>query len=491
MLRVIRRSALTALLLVAALAAAGCRGGGDDDEAAPPPPPTQHFVSRPDLRPPPVEVRVAGHGTTLGFVFLAPKRGVAQAGPMILDDRGRVVWFHPLDTKGVADFRVQRYGGRPVLTWWRGRAEQGVGDGYYVIVDDSYHQVATLTAGNGLAGDIHEFLITPRDTALITVYRRMPRDLSAVGGPKQGEIWEGVLQELDIATGRVLFEWHSSPHVDLHESYVKPPPASQGEKADPYDYFHVNSIDEDDDGDLLVSARNTRAVYKIDKATGRIVWRLGGKRSDFTMGPGTAFAWQHDARRQPDGTLTLYDNAAEPKTNELSRVLVLDVDTATHQATLVRSYSHPKRLLAGSQGNAQFLPNGHVLVGWGEQPYVTEFDRAGTVLFDMRFGSEGADSYRAYRSEWTGHPAEDPAVALTGSEDDVTLHVSWNGATEVARWQVLAGPSPEKLQVVSTADKTGFETAIPVTTDGRWVRVRGVGDTGVVLGTSRALELQE
>ena len=110
---------------------------------------------------------------------------------MILDDRGEVVWFRPLDTKGVADFRAQRYGGRPVLTWWRGRAERGVGDGYYVIVDETYNEIATVAAGNGLTGDIHEFLITARDTALITIYERKPWDLSSVGGPKDGEIFDG------------------------------------------------------------------------------------------------------------------------------------------------------------------------------------------------------------------------------------------------------------------------------------------------------------
>lgn len=422
-----------------------------------------------------------------GYVFLAPKRKVAQAGPMIVAKTGELVWFHPLDTRGVADFRMQRYDGRPVLTWWRGRAPRGVGDGYYVVMSNSYRQIATVTAGNGLAGDIHEFLITPQNTALITVYRRLAKDLSRVGGPRHGAIFEGIVQEIDIASGRVLFEWHSDEHVAISESFAKPPPAAQGAKAAPYDYFHINSVDLEPNGNLLISARNTRTVYEIRRSDGRVLWRLGGKRSDFAMGAGTAFAWQHDARRQADGTITLLDNGAAPKVSEFSRALKLRVDTTRRRVTLVRSYVHPRRLLASSQANAQFLAGGHVFVGWGAQPYFTEFTQNGRVLLDGHFGS-GADSYRAYRFEWTGHPTDDPSVTVTeAGPGRITVYVSWNGATLVDRWQILAGPAPNRLQPVVSAAKTGFETTITVGTTRPYVRVRALNAGGAVLGTSRAV----
>jgi hypothetical protein len=479
--------ALLAIALAAGLAlvGAGCRD--DDAKPAARTPPSQHFRPRPDLRPPLVTVTTRAAGDSDGYIFLAPKRGVAQAGPMIVDDAGRLVWFRPLDTRGVADFRVQSYGGRPVLTWWRGRAVKGVGDGYYVIVDGAYHQIATVTAGNGLTGDIHEFLITPRGTALITVYRRVARDLTPVGGPRQGSIFEGVVQELDVATGRVLFEWHSGEHVGLAESYADPPPAQQGAKAAPYDYFHVNSVDLEPDGNLLVSARNTHAVYEISRADGHILWRLGGKRSDFAMGPGTRFEWQHDARRREDGTITLFDNAAAPKTKDHSRVLVLRL--SGRRATLVRSYAHPRRVLAGSQGNAQLLAGGRMFVGWGAEPRFTEFALDGRVLLDGRFG-KGADSYRAYRFPWSGRPADDPSVALGEPRDgEVAVYASWNGATDVARWQVLAGPDANRMRVVASAPKRGFETAIAARTAEPRIRVRALDEHGDVLGTSRAVAL--
>jgi hypothetical protein len=485
-------AALVAALVAAALLRddSPLRTSAPTAEASPQPR-AQSFNSRPDLKPPLVTVNTPARGTTDGYVLLAPKRAVAQAGPMILDDRGEVVWFRPLETMAVADFRAQRYGGRPVLTWWRGVAPRGVGAGHYVIVDESYNEIATLTAGNGLIGDIHEFLITPRDTALITIYERKPWDLSPLGGPKEGEIFDGVIQELDIASGRVLFEWKASDYIRPDESTMKAPRAQEGKKTPPFDYFHVNSVAEDLDGNLLVSARHTNGVYKISKEDGRVMWRLGGKRSDFALGPEMRFALQHDARRQPDGTLTLFDNGAK-KEGARSRVLVLRLDEDARRATLERSYEHPDGLFAETQANAQFLPNGHVLVGWGQVPHVTEFDRGGEVLFDLRFGGEGADSYRAYRATWTGRPADDPALAATRAEDGVvTAYASWNGATEVAQWQLVAGPDPERLQPVATVPKAGFETKLTAQTAEPFVRARALAADGSVLGTSRAVELAE
>jgi len=427
-------------------------------------------------------VLTRAHGTAAGYIFLAPKKEVAESGPLILDDRGQVVWFKSLGQRGVTAFRVQRYRGRPVLTWWQGKATKGVGKGHYVIVDSSYRRVAEVSAGHGLEGDIHEFLITPRDTALLTIYNRVPYDLSALGGPKDGSVLEGVVQELDIATGRVLFEWHSLAHVGLGESYEAVP------KKEPYDYFHVNSIDVDADGNLLVSARHTHAIYKLRRSDGGVIWRLGGKKSDFRLGRGVRFGWQHDARRQPDGTITLFDNHAEnPKRGSHSRVLVLRLDERRRTATLVRSYAHPSpALLSTSQGNAEFLPDGHVFVGWGSNPYLTEFDRAGHVLFDARFGGGGADSYRAFRFPWAGTPTDRPAVAVRPPDGDgVAVAVSWNGATEVSRWRVRAGRTPGSLRPVAVAAKTGFETVIEIASTASYFAVEALDRKGRVLRASK------
>jgi hypothetical protein len=477
-----RRGYCALTLAAAALVAAGCGGA---ERAAPKPPSFRHFHSRPDLRPPVVSVRTRARGTASGFVCFAPKRKVAQQGPLIVDNDGRVVWFHPTGKKGATDFRVQRYRGQPVLTWWQGSSHIGLGFGTYVIMDSSYRQIVELRAGHGYMGDEHEFLITPAGTALIPIYHRVRHDLRPVGGPKHGRVWDSIVQELNIATGRVLFEWHSVGHIPVTESFAKlhakRPSAPPG-----FDYFHINSIDVDTDGNLLVSARNTQAVYKVSRHDGRVLWRLGGKRSDFRMGPGTHFAWQHDVRRQPDGTITLYDNGAAPKLEDHSRALVLRVDEQAKTARLVREYAHPAHLLSTSQGDAQLLPDGHLFVGWGSEPYFTEFSGDGKVLFDARF-PEGADSYRAYRCEWSGRPATRPSVTATAHDGEVTVYVSWNGATEVAKWLVLAGRDARHLHAVATVAKDGFETRISVRTKARRVAVRALDSSGEVIRTSRAV----
>jgi arylsulfotransferase ASST len=424
-------------------------------------------VSRPDLRPPIVHVRVPADGTAPGYIFIAPKGNVAQAGPLILDDRGHVVWFRPLETRGVTDFRVQRFRGRPVLTWWRGSAPDRPGTGGYTIADTSYRTIATVHPGHGLTGDIHEFLITPRDTALLTIFNEIHLD--------GRDVDEGVVQELDLATGRVLFEWHSSSRVALGESYARPPK----KRSAPFDYFHVNSVDVDTDGNLLVSARNTHAVYKIDHRSGKILWRLGGKRSDFTFGPGARFAWQHDARRLPDGTLSLFDNEAAPEVGPQSRGIVLRLDMRRMRATLVRSFVHHPPLVAVDQGNVQRLPDGHFLVGWGHEPWYTEFAANGAVRFDARFGGDD-NSYRAYRFRWTGRPLQPPSLVV----GDNTAHVSWNGATRVASWRLLVGKTPGEVLAAHTVRKRGFDTALPIPPSARHVAVAALDDRGRVLRVS-------
>jgi Arylsulfotransferase (ASST) len=454
-----RTSRLAAAALV--IATAGCGAAGEEA-------PHLRFHSRPDLQPPPVRILTPAHRTAPGYVFIAPKKRVAQAGPMIVDNRGHLVWFRPLNTRGVTDFRVQQYRGKPVLTWWRGRPFHGKGDGNYAIVDSSYRTIARVRPRNGLVGDIHEFELTPRGSALMTIFHRVP-----VG---DRTVFEGAVQEVDLATGRVLFEWHSLEHVALAESYEHPPKQASL----PYDYFHINSVEVDDDGNLLVSARNTHAIYKIDRATGRILWRLGGKRSDFALGPGVRFAWQHDARRRPDGTISLFDNEAAPQAGPESRGLVLRVDVRRKRVRLVRSIVHRPRLLAATQGNMQLLPNGDWFVGWGARPYFTEYDPTGRhVLFDARFGYKD-DSYRAYRFPWQGQPGGRPAVAIDGR----TAYVSWNGATDVSAWQLVADGRP-----ITTVARTGFETALPVPTAIRTVAVRALAHDRRVLASSRTLPI--
>jgi hypothetical protein len=290
------------------------------------------------------------------------------------------------------------------------------------------------------------------------------------------------VQEIDIATGLVLFEWHSLGNIGLSESHAPKP-----RRGGAWDYVHANSVALDAGGDFIVSARLTSAVYKISRRTGRIVWRLGGTRSDFRFGAGATFWQQHDARPRTDGTLTLFDNAYPRRRH--SRALTLALDTKQKTATLRTALTHPTGLLAATQGGVQTLPNGNTFVGWGSRRYFTEYDAAGKVVLDGRFAA-GGDNYRAYRFEWTGRPNRPPALVASRAEGRVRAHVSWNGATGVAAWELWAGASAAALAPVTRVPSAGFETAISAPTSARYVVVKALDGTGAVMGESRLTDLK-
>ena len=443
------------------------------------------FRSRPDLHPPVIQITTPAHDTAPGRVFIAPKNGPDEEGPgqdgcMILDNDGQPVWLYLLQNEAmdVMNFKAQPYKGETVLTWWEGH-HTGYGQGEYVICDHSYREIARFTAENGYEGDHHELLITPEDTALITIYNKVPGDSIPVGDPVEGNVLDGIVQEIDIESGKVIFEWHSLEHVGIDATYTKP-----------YDYFHINSIDVYDEDHLLISSRNTSTVYKVDRRTGEIVWRLGGKKSDFEIEEGARFALQHDARRHPDGKITIFDNGYVTREVQ-SRGIMVEIDEDKMTASLAREYTHPDKLLSDTQGSVQVLPNGNVFVGWGSAPVFSEFSHDGKLLFSASFPTEG-ETYRALRYPWTGQPTDDPAIAAErGADDKVTIYASWNGATEVATWQVLAGAGPDKLEPLASAPRHGFETVITVHTTHPYIGLEAMNGSGTVLGIARTIKLDD
>ncbi len=446
----------------------------------------QSFVSAPSLQAPLVSVTADSAGASSGDIFLAPRHTGAQ-GPMIIDSAGQLVWFKPLsNNEGAMDFKVSSYEGKPVLLWWQGSnaplAQLGLGFGVDEIYDSSYHQVAQIHAGNGYWADLHEVQITPHGSAFITADTLVRADLSPIGGYREGALADGVVQEIDIKTGLVMFEWHAWGHVALGDSFTR-----STSPTNPWDWFHVNSISLGPNDDMLISARNTWTVYDVSLATGAVLWRLGGKKPSFRMGSGTDTAWQHNARWQPDHTITIFDDGATPKEHSQSRVIRERIDWKSRSVSLVGRDVHTPTLLAGSQGNDQVLPNGDSFVGWGAEPYFSEFSPSGQLLYDGHLQAP-AQSYRAYRFPWTATPAEPPSIAAKamgpGAE---TVYASWNGATEVAQWRVLAGSSPSSMTPLATAAKSGFETAIPVSSSAGWFAVQAIGASGEVLAGSQTI----
>jgi hypothetical protein len=427
------------------------------------------FHSRPDLVPPRCQMTVPVSDLSSGYILLTPSLiptargltrnsglalGVGQQGVMLLDSDNHVVWFRSTDDVAT-NLQVQQYRGEPVLTYWHGQIVNGIGYGEVVILDVNYRQVAVVRGGNGLKPDLHDFTLTPEGTALVTSYTTKKADLSALGGSEHGEIFDSVVQEIDVASGKVLHEWHSIDHVPVSESQSKP-----GKGA--FDYFHINSVSLDDPDHLLISARNTWTLYRVDRSSGEVVWRLGGKKSDFKLGPGVEFYWQHHSRRQPNGTITLFDDGATPAKEGQSRGLVLRLDDAAKMVAFDKAYTHPAHLLAGFEGSAQVLPDGHVFIGWGALPYFSEFDADGKLIFDGRLPTN-VQSYRAFRSNWTGRPTDTPAVATSAdSFGNVVVYMSWNGATELAGWQVLMGKGSGAMRPVGSVAKESFETTVTV-----------------------------
>jgi len=448
----------------------------------------QHFQSRTDLRPPVLTVTTNSPGVAPGDIFLAPYTGPGQAGPMILDPSGGLVWFKPLPRDTFAtDLRVQEYLGRPVLTWWQGDISiHGFGTGEGVIANSAYRDIASIRAGNGHTVDLHELQLTPQGTALLTSYFPVLCNLSSVGGPAYGGLTDGVMQEIDVKTGLVMYEWTSLDHVALSESYNSPRGSST---AYPYDFFHFNSINLDRDGSLLISARNTWTAYDLDSRTGLVNWRLGGKKSSFAEGPGVQTAYQHDPRELPNGTISLFDNGSSPKIHPQSRGIVVALDPATGTATLVTQLVHSPGLLAQSQGNTQALPNGDWFVGWGQEPFFSELSPQGTTLFDAHFPPH-TQSYRSFRFPWVGTPEQPPLFAyISAGTGSGTVYASWNGATQVAAWRVLAGSSPQTLHPILTAPRSGFETAValPGGTAGPYLSVQALDGAGTVLAAAAAV----
>jgi Arylsulfotransferase (ASST) len=445
------------------------------------------FQSRPDLTPAAVEVTQQAAGAAPGDIFVTPQQGPTQNGLMILAGDGTLVWFRPVPAGNMAaDLRVQQYLGQPVLTWWQGYSGAGVGAGEDEIYDSSYRQIAEVRAGNGLTADLHEFRITPQGTALITAYYPVYWDASALHGAKQQIVLDSVVQEIDIRTGLVLYQWDSLDHVPLSDSYEAMPNGA----GHPFDYFHINSVQEQPNGDLLISARNTWAAYDVDHATGAVIWTLGGKNSSYKLGSDATFAFQHDVRLHTDSdpTVTLFDDGAgPPRVHSQSRGITVRLDAKNMTATLVSEDVHSPALAASFEGNVQALSDGNSFVGWGQQPYFSEFNAQGQMVFDGRFVGANS-SYRAYRFPWTGMPSGGPAVAASTSGGTTNVYVSWNGATQVASWRVLAGPAPDALEATVTATKQGFETQIQIAA-AAYVAVQALDAAGGTLGTSNLVHV--
>jgi hypothetical protein len=469
------------------------------------------YVTQPKLTPALLTVNTSRSGQAPGFVFLAIFQNkfftdplVGTGGPQILDNKGHYVWLKPA-TKAAPDtlnLQVQTYQGKPVLTYWDGTVSNtGEMKGNWHVLNNRYREIAKLPENiDGWLPSGHEFLITKSGTALTTGYRYLEhRDLSSRGGSTDQTLLDSGVVEVDIKTGELVKAWSADEHIPMADGV---PPANPNSPA-AYDPWHINSIDLDKDGNWLVSMRNTWAIYKINPTTGAIIWTLGGKGSNFTIPDNVAFAFQHDARWLPNGDLSMFDNdccgfipqpsgppkAAPPIHGTQSRGMQIKVDEANKAVSLVRE-DKLYDLISGTQGNRQVLSNGNVFMGWGQQPFFSEFTKTGKLLLSVRF-PDPDESYRAYRYASKGNPTGNPAAAARPAGKGTKVYASWNGATEVVAWRIWAGKTSRKLKVVAKRVKrAGFETPATLKSAGPIVKVQALNKKGRVIGTSRAVRRQ-
>jgi hypothetical protein len=447
----------------------------------------QSFDTLPGVQAPVLDVSVADRDPAAGDILTTNGPGPGQYGPLIYTPQGRLVWFDRLPPGETAeDLNEQTYEGRRDLTWWRGRVlDLGFGQGEDIVMDSSYRTVARIAGGNGLKADLHEFQIAPHDVAYITAYNPIRCNLTAVKGSRGGAIVDTAIQEIDMKTGLVRWEWHSLDHVGTSESETEAPTSTT-----PWDWFHLNSIDPQPDGDIFISARSTWAGYQLEGTSGKILWRLGGLQSSFKMGPGTETAWQHDGRILADGEVTLFDDGSNPPIHHQSRAVRIALDFSTHQARLAAVFTHANPpLLAASQGNMQTLADGNIVVGYGGVPAISEYGAGGVLLFDANLPYD-MSFYRAFRFPWSGRPLSPPAVLanLNDTGEETIVHASWNGASEVVAWRVLAGKAGGALAVQTTIPASGFESSTTLPQKYARVAVQALDAAGHVLGTSHTVQ---
>jgi Arylsulfotransferase (ASST) len=471
------------------------------------------FVSAPRLHPPRLRTDVKTQTSQLArgdFLvdnfpnLTVPGDMTGEGGPLILDSRLQPVWSYPIGTDVTStNLRRQSYNGKPVLTWWEGIVTNtgASTSGQVDIVDQHYRKVATITAAAPWIISVHDAVISGGNI-WVTVYRNVPENLSAYGGSASGVVYDSGVQEYSIKTGKLLYTWDAlnpggTPNIPLSDSEQPAPPAAApaGTSWDPY---HINSIQLLPGNQMLVSMRNTWAAYLVNTTTNQTVWTLGGKASSFNIASNAAFAWQHDVQMLPHNQVSVFnDNCCQitgpgvfAKPNGTSGGLILSLNTAAHTASLVSSYAHTNRPLDPAfLGSMSVLPNGNALVGWGSQPYFSEYSRTGKLLLDAVWPGKDL-SYRVlFTDNWVGTPYFPPSGAARKSKGKVTVYASWDGDTQVTSWKVLGGSDPNHLPVVATKAKNGFETAIRLAKNYKVYKVQAFDAKGHLLRTSKAFSV--
>ncbi|KAF4552371.1 Hypothetical protein D9617_10g073520 [Elsinoe fawcettii] len=500
----------------------------------------QHYITEPSFWGPPVpQVMVPPQpGVSPSRQIMITPFGwrLPRSNPIMLDSTDlSVVWYGPRIAQDTLGAAVQECNNTKFITFWSGYGADGWKKGTHYLLDEHYNIKHNVTAqGKFSQADAHELYITPQCTAIFTLYRNRPRNVTLNNYTTQ-YVLDSSFQEVDIATNKLLFQWNATDHVDIEDTYWNATILNEGRTQNwGFDWFHINSIQKDHRGNYLVSSRHMHALYYISGATGNIIWQLGGKRNmfrDLSLGFATDFSWQHHARWASSDltSISLFDNRAtgfhrDPR-QPYSRGAIISIDTYNRTASLLHEYISPHQARPYREGSMQLLPDSplgtNALVGWGMYPSWTEFSPNGTVLWDVALSPRGLnrwgpDNYRFQKMNFTASPLTSPKLApgprkryvfnqvtsafhipikdRSGAElGNDTAYFSWNGATEVKGWVVLASNVTNKELGVedfwAETGREGFETSVFVGRATRGVMVLALGEGGKVLGRSRVVDM--
>lgn len=470
--------------------------------------PYQTFKSSPQVEPPELLIYAnTPSEVTDGYVLISVdgKPSSGRLSPLIYnmspgENLGTIVWAG-VDYNGTFDVEIQTYKNEPVISFWQGTKLTGFGHGSYYILGQNYSELARVQpVGFENAGDIHEFQITDDNTALVPIYWVKNADLTYFNGSSDGYIYENSFEEINIETGELVFMWNASDHMSLNQTYKEI--GSAGTEETPFDWFHINSIQKDADGNYLVSSRNTWTVLKINGDSGEIMWRLNGKSSDFVVDTEAEFHWQHHARWVDTSTrtqLSIFANMGEDD-DTYSRGVLMFIDEDAMTADLVTLFYNTNETRSKYKGSLQCLNCSNFdtnwFLGYGSQPNFSELTSDGTVVLDVQFAvNDVIGSYRAFKyplSGWVGKPLTSPNISWDTSDEKVYL--SWNGATEIAKWQLYTADNVNSIDwtMLTSAAKVGFETVIDMASIKKklstYVRGKALDSNGNELGYTDATD---
>jgi hypothetical protein len=406
--------------------------------------------------------------TAPGYLFLSNWSGNPYI--MILENDGTPFYYQRVEATSI-DFKLQPTG---VLTR---HISEGVSR--YVSMDSNYHALDTFMCQNGYDTDEHDIQLLDNGNALLIAIESRTIDMSAVvpGGQTEATVVGNHVQEID-SNNNVVFEFNCFDHfditgaveVDLTANYI--------------DYVHMNSIAVDYDSNIVISSRNLSECTKIDRQTGDIIWRLGGKNNQFTFDdPGDSIDYQHDIRPVPGvpDNYTIFDNG---NNRGYTRVVEYHLDTTAMTATKVWEYRPDPDVLNQSMGSAQRLSNGNTLINWAAAnlPKATEVNPAGDVLYEGNFLTNSA-GYRTFRFEWNGY-LEEPYLIVEPLPEKTRLIFNKFGDTTVTEYRVYGGTSPSSEDLITSTTDTWVDIDSLENNQTYYFKVTAVNDEAVESGFS-------